>query len=192
VYDDAIVVRKGKRMEGPMTVADYLGTEETTRRQELVYGILREPPAPAYGHQNIVTRLVALIHPYVESRRLGHVCVSPVDVVLDQERHLVLQPDIVFVSTERLGIIRDRIWGAPDLVIEVISPSTREYDRDTKVRWYAEYGVGECWLVDPAWRTIEVVTSGPPAARRATFRGDEPVRSDLFPEWRREASRHFG
>ncbi|CAN5705617.1 Uma2 family endonuclease [soil metagenome] len=174
------------------TVAEYLETDETSRRRELVHGELREPPAPAYGHQAVVTRLVALFHTHVERHRLGHVCVSPLDVILDAERDLILQPDIVFVSSERAGIIRDRIWGAPDLVVEVLSPSTREYDRRTKVDLYQQYGVRECWLLDPVSQSIDVVTCSPPPVRRVTFGGDEPVRSKVFPEWRLEASRHFG
>jgi Uma2 family endonuclease len=179
-------------MEGYLTVAEYLGTDETTRRQELVYGVLREPPAPAYGHQDVVTRLTALFHAHVERHRLGRVCVSPVDVVLDAARDLVLQPDIVFVSNERSGFIRDRIWGAPDLVVEVLSPSTRDYDRQTKIGWYQEYGVRECWLVDPDARSVEVITCNPPPVRRVRFSGDDPVRSQVFPAWRLEADRHFG
>jgi Uma2 family endonuclease len=175
-----------------LTVAEYLHTDETTRRQELVYGVVREPPAPAYGHQDIVTRLVVMFHAHVERNRLGRVCVSPVDVVLDADRDLVLQPDIVFVSNERTGLIRDRIWGAPDLVVEVLSPSTREYDRQTKIGWYQEYGVRECWLVDPDTRCVDVVTCSPPPARRMTFSGDEPVRSKVFPGWDLEADGHFG
>jgi len=174
------------------TVAEYLETDETSRRRELVHGELREPPAPTYGHQAVVTRLVALFHTHVERHRLGHVCVSPLDVILDAERDLILQPDIVFVSSERAGIIRDRIWGAPDLVVEVLSPSTREYDRRTKVDLYQQYGVRECWLLDPGSQSIDVVTCSPPPVRRVTFGGDEPVRSKVFPEWRLEASRHFG
>ncbi len=131
------------------TVAEYLETDETSRRRELVHGELREPPAPTYGHQAVVTRLVALFHTHVERHRLGHVCVSPLDVILDAERDLILQPDIVFVSSERAGIIRDRIWGAPDLVVEVLSPSNRGYDRMVKRELYERLGVAHYWIVDP-------------------------------------------
>ena len=70
-------------------------------------------PAPTYGHQAVVTNLTALLTSYVKTHDLGGVCVSPVDVVFDERRNLVLQPDVIFVSRDRLSILRDRVWGAP-------------------------------------------------------------------------------
>jgi hypothetical protein len=81
---------------------------------ELVYGVVREPPAPRWGHQAVVTRLVTLLEPYVRAEQLGRLCVSPIDVVLNAERALVVQPDLVFISNERLAIVRERVHGAPD------------------------------------------------------------------------------
>src|SRR3972149_11671093 len=96
------------------TVGRYLGGEETTKPRELVYGFVREPPAPVYGHQSVVFRLGRLLDD--EGRRLeaGVVVLSPLDVVLDPERALVVQPDVVFIATARRAIFRDQIWGAPD------------------------------------------------------------------------------
>jgi len=107
-----------------MTTYDYLDGEETNRRRELAYGVLREPPAPFFSHQELVFRVALLIKEHVEPRGLGRVGLAPIDVVLDAERALVLQPDVLFVTTERLSIIRDQIWGAPDLVVEILSPGT--------------------------------------------------------------------
>src|SRR5439155_13735254 len=97
----------------------YLRGPETLRRRELVWGMVREPPAPFYYHQRLVTDLTVLLQQHVRTHNLGQVCVSPVDVVLDQVEALVVQPDVIFVSNDRIGIIRDQIWGAPDLVVEV-------------------------------------------------------------------------
>ncbi len=144
-------------MERRITVAEYLGMPETNKPQELAYGILREPPAPRYGHQALVTRMTAALSQFAARTRLGVVCVSPVDVVLDQERALVIQPDIVFVATARQDIIRDQIWGAPDLVVEVLSPSTARQDRSRKLGWYRHYGVKECWLVDEGAAEVAVI-----------------------------------
>src|SRR5262245_44417094 len=119
-----------------MTTDDYLyRTEETNRIRELAAGRVREPPAPFWSDQALVLTVARLIGEHVEPRNLGCVAVAPVDVVLDRDRNLVLQPDVVFVSTARLSIIRDQVWGAPDLVVEVLSDSSRRYDCGPKLDW---------------------------------------------------------
>ena len=67
--------------------------------------------------------------------------------VLDAPKALIVQPDANFVSNDRLGIVRDQVWGAPDLVVEVISPRTAAYDSRQKLGWFKTYGVRECWLI---------------------------------------------
>ena len=176
-----------------LTVDEYFGQPETMRPMELVYGVVREPPSPLYGHQSIVTRLTVLLATHVEERGLGRVCVSPMDVVLDEPAALVVQPDIIFVATERLDIIRDRIWGPPDLVVEVLSPRTAVRDRTMKLEWYRQYGVRECWLVDPGRRLVLVVNLK--LRGRSAFhhcRGDDPIRSTVLPEFHRPAAAFFG
>jgi Uma2 family endonuclease len=92
---------------------------------------------------------------WIEDQGLGEVFNAPMDVVLDQ--HNVVQPDLLFISKERLGVItKPNIQGAPDLVVEILSPSTAEWDRATKRRAYEKYGVQELWVVDPEGQTIEV------------------------------------
>ena len=174
-----------------MTTHDYLTMVETTRRRELVHGTVREPPAPIYGHQSVVTGLAVELSHHVRRRRLGRVCVSPIDVVLDEERALILQPDVIYVSNARLGIIRDQVWGAPDLVVEVFSKGTLTYDRTTKLDWYREYGVRECWMADPIRRNIEVVLFSPGGVDRATFESGATLRSHVLPRFRLRAADAF-
>jgi Uma2 family endonuclease len=151
---------------------------------ELVYGVVRDPPAPGYGHQSLLTRLAALLHEHVTTHDLGQLAVAPVDVVLDEASSLVVQPDIVFVSRGRMSIVRDRVWGPPDLVIEVLSPHTARYDRITKLGWYERYGVAECWLVDTKARAIEVVDLRARPVTRRRFEGDAPMESSVLTGWR--------
>lgn len=181
-------------MKDNHTTYSYLDGEETTRRRELVYGMVREPPSPYYSHQAIVTSLVATLAPVVRARGLGRLCVSPIDVVLDERKALIVQPDVVFVSTARLDIIRNQIWGAPDLVIEVLSWGTTRYDRTRKLAWYRRYGVGEYWLADPHERAIEVVRfpSTPRGRlRRRVFTGGAPLVSAVLPDLRMPAAVAF-
>lgn len=127
-----------------------------TERYELIGGALRKmTPAPSVFHQEISKRLGRLLVEWIEDRNLGKVYHAPIDVVLSQ--YDVVQPDLLYVSQERLGIIQKaNIQGAPDLVVEILSPHTVEWDRETKRPVYARYGVREMWLVDPDGRSIEV------------------------------------
>ena len=168
-------------MEKRLSVEKYFQYPETNRRMELVYGVVREPPAPRWGHQSVVTRLVTLLDTYVRGEQLGRICVSPLDVILDAERALVVQPDVVFISTERLAIVRERVHGAPDLAIEVLSLGTAFHDRTVKLEWYREYGVRESWLVDPVQCAVEIVYFEPGVDRRRIFEGRDPVESHVLP-----------
>lgn len=163
-----------------MSVDDYFYGPESNKPRELIFGVVCEPPAPFPYHQGVVTRLASALHTHVTQEQIGDVYVSPIDVVLDAVRGLVLQPDILFVAAGNRAIVRDRIWGAPDLVVEVLSGSTASRDRTTKLAWYCEYGVRECWLVDPAQGTIDVIDCGEGGGRR-TFAGDEPLISRVLP-----------
>lgn len=164
-----------------MTVREYFRRPESLNPSELVYGVAREPPAPRYGHQSLLTRLGALLYRHVYEQQLGQVCVAPVDVVLDESAGLVVQPDIIFVAADRLSIVGERVFGPPDLVVEVLSAGTATRDRTVKVAWYRQHGVRECWLVDRYSRSVEIIDLPTPGATGATFVGEERLRSAVLP-----------
>lgn len=176
-----------------MRTDDYLSGAEDLRRRELVWGVVREPPSPFAPHQLVTTRIAALLDEHVRTHDLGVVLVSPMDVVLDAEEALVLQPDVMFISHDRSAIVRDFVRGAPDLVVEVTSRGTARYDREAKVKWYAHYGVRECWLVDPEQRTVNVIdlAAGGLIVHRI-HRGADPIRSSVLPQFTRAASELLG
>lgn len=118
----------------------------------------------------------------MRARDLGAVLVAPVDVVLDEARALVVQPDLLFIARDRLGILGRQVWGAPDLVAEVTSPGTARHDRTTRLEWYARYGVRECWLLDPVARTVTVIALAGERQERL-HAGDDPVCSGVLPEF---------
>jgi Uma2 family endonuclease len=168
-----------------VTTDEYLyDTEETNRVRELAMGVIREPPAPYFSHQQLVLRVARVLGDHVEPRRLGSVAVAPVDVILDRDKNLVVQPDVLYVSTERLSIIRNQVWGPPDLVAEVLSDSTRHHDRGEKLGWYRQYGVRECWLVDLYGNSVTVMdfTGATPVERIA--RGPDSITSLVLPQLR--------
>lgn len=163
-----------------LTLAEYLATPETNRRRELAWGVVREPAAPNWDHQAAIGRLFTRLDAHVARLKLGAVGVSPIDVVLDAGKPLVVQPDLVFITAARRGIIRNRIWGAPDLVVEVLSPDSRYYDSQRKRGWYAQYGVRELWLVDPPGRSITVCAFGEDSDI-VEYKGTEVLRSRVLP-----------
>ena len=139
-----------------LTYEDYLMTPDD-ERWELLRGELIMVPGPNTAHQRITLNLVRFLSAFVEENALGEVFISPYDVVLSRTN--VLQPDLLFVSSDQQSIITEaNIQGAPALVVEVISPSTASKDRELKRRIYAEHGVSEYWLVDPDARTISVMS----------------------------------
>ncbi len=138
------------------TYEEYYKLEDD-QRYEVIDGRLLMVPAPDTLHQDWVGNLYALLRPHVRKMTLGRLFLSPVDVVLDPEN--VVQPDLVFVAAKNLGIIEKRaIFGTPDLLVELLSPSSVRRDRYTKMNLYARFGVKEYWIGDPANRSLEILT----------------------------------
>jgi Uma2 family endonuclease len=173
------------------SVDDYLRRLESMQPRELVWGVVREPPAPFYDHQWFLTRLTVLLTTHVRNHDLGEVCVAPIDVVLDRSRALIAQPDLIFIARDRLHIIDRQVWGAPDLVVEVLSPGTARRDRTTKLGWYRRYGVRECWLVDPSAWCVEVVRLTPRSLTRRTYGEGAVLRSNVLRSLRLRVSEVF-
>lgn len=127
------------------------------KRYELMDGDFYMTPSPFTIHQIISAKLHFELTEYVQNKGLGIVLAAPMDVVLSDES--VVQPDVFFISHEQKNIIKpENIRGAPDLVVEILSPSTAERDLVVKKRLYARYAVKEYWIVDPEKKTIEVMT----------------------------------
>lgn len=131
--------------------------EEDSFLYELINGALVKKSAPSVQHQRAVRNFYDSLSAFVRVQRAGEVLFAPVDVKLSD--HNAPQPDLLFIRTERLSIIQEEagfVDGAPDLVVEVMSPSTAKRDRIDKMKLYAEYGVLEYWIVDPLNKSIEV------------------------------------
>ena len=164
-----------------MTTWEYLESRETNQPRELRYGIVREPAAPFFSHQQVALKIARLLADYVESAKLGAVGIAPLDVILDADRALIVQPDVLFVSAERLSIIHNQVWGGPDLVVEVLSQSTAAHDRMRKLGWYRQYGVRECWLVDPPGEQVTVVDFTGATPQTRGFTRPEVLQSSVLP-----------
>lgn len=164
------------------TVADYMALPDEPR-VELIEGEFYGPPAPGEPHQGSSMNLSHLFVDHVKKRKLGRVFAAPFDVVLSDEN--VVQPDLLFIATENLHRLRDRVYGPPDLVVEILSPTHAERDRIVKRDLYHRYGVREFWIVDTVRRQIEVWKRGDTAwVLHAIFGTGETLTSTVLPDLR--------
>ena len=164
-----------------LTYDDYCLLPNDGKRYEIIDGELFVTPSPRFGHQIIVTRLTRYLSAFVEDHGLGLVFVSPFDVVFSQFD--VVEPDVLYVSKARASVLTEKnVQGAPDLVIEVLSPTTANTDRTTKLKLYARFGVAEYWIVDPNGPSAEVYRREKEGLElAATLQSEDSLTSPLFP-----------
>lgn len=133
-------------------VKDYKLLPEGSPYQ-LIEGELVMTPAPGLRHQIISANIFEEMRAFFKGK--GVILYAPIDVYLGEEN--AYQPDIVFISKERKEIIKnDGIYGPPDIIVEILSPSTAYYDIRKKYRVYEKYKVREYWIVDPDMRSVEI------------------------------------
>ncbi len=161
------------------------------KRYELIDGEVFVSPSPSEKHQRALGRLHLSMGSHAERKKLGKVYFAPFDVVFGEKT--AVQPDLLFVSSARLAIIGpEYILGAPDLVVEILSPSRASYDRVTKLEVYASHGVREYWLIDPVEESVEIyVLAGKKYKLKGIFTGDEILKTPLLPGWNLRVSDLF-
>lgn len=141
----------------PLTAEDLRTLPDDGNRYEIIGGQLFVSPSPTSRHQVVLTQLTTWLNLHVIQSELGRVIVAPMDVHLSVND--VVQPDLLVVLNENKEIIRAHgIVGAPDLVVEILSPSTMTADFIRKAKLYALHGVREYWIVDPIGQTVIVQT----------------------------------
>jgi Uma2 family endonuclease len=140
----------------PATLAEYLTywPEGEPPYYEFINGKAVQMPSPTFQHQNILMELASQMRTFAKQHHLGVVVPAPMDVYLRDEEYY--QPDIIFVSNERRAIIEKYINGAPDLVVEILSPNNAYHDLIHKKRVYEQYDVQEYWIVAPDDAGVEV------------------------------------
>ncbi|MEM1042495.1 MAG: Uma2 family endonuclease [Bacteroidota bacterium] len=165
-----------------LTYEDYALIPPDGRRHEIIDGEEVMSPAPLTKHQRVAFRLALELELHVREHGLGEVFVAPFDVLLSD--YDIVQPDVLFIADDRLRIVDEaNCKGAPDLVCEVLSPSTRRTDLVRKRALYARFGVAEYWTLDPAVDQVQVFRpSGPEAYERAAELGmDGTLSTPLMP-----------
>lgn len=137
------------------TYEDYLLFPNDGKRHEIIDGDHFMTPAPNIKHQRVSGNLFNALTNFLKGRRSGEAFVAPCDVILSDED--IVEPDLLFVSAARAAIITEKnIQGPPDLVVEILSDSTRKTDEIVKRKLYERYGVREYWIVDPELETVKI------------------------------------
>jgi Uma2 family endonuclease len=175
--------RMGTEVIPKLTYEQFRQLPDNGKRYELIHGEVHLTPAPTTRHQFILRNLSISLGIYLAHDPHGEIAFAPLDVRLGEDT--ALQPDLIFVSNARATIIQESfIEGAPDLVVEILSPSTAAHDRATKLSIYAGAGVKEVWLIDSQVKTVEVLKlQGKKYFVDATLAGDHVLTSSLFPGW---------
>ncbi len=165
--------------QAPTTWEDVLRMPDDGNRYEFIGGRLYMTPAPATRHQRVLMRLWSALLRILMDSGHGEVFSGPLMVEFPGTGDRV-QPDLLFVSNERRAIIGEKqVLGAPDLVVEILSPSTAHRDRGIKLDLYARHGVAQYWIVDPVEDVVDVWRFGDEPGHER-FSGEFPVR--LGPE----------
>jgi Uma2 family endonuclease len=171
--------------QGDWTYEDYLRLPDDGNRYEVIRGFLHVTPPPIYDHQYVVWQLDQTLGRFVHENKLGVVLISAFDIRLPAGISDPVEPDLIFFRSGNQPRAGDKLFeGVPDLVIEVLSPSTRRRDQTTKLDAYRDAGVPEYWLVDPKDRTVLIYTLGENCRRYDELcRGGEgaTVRSAVLP-----------
>ena len=168
--------------QGKWTYEEYAAISEDGR-YEVVDGVLYMSPSPSWNHQSIILEIVAHLRSFLQVAGLGRVGVAPLDVELSYGN--VVQPDVLVLLNEHLNRITNaRIIGAPDLVVEVASPSTARHDLSEKQGAYARAGVTEYWIVNPDAHTVELLVLKNNSYRSlGLFSGDATLPSIVVPDF---------
>jgi Uma2 family endonuclease len=143
-----------KKNEKTNQVKEQQGHYDIPERFEIINGVRYDFLAsPKVHHQQVVGEMYGQF--YISCRERGVILVAPMDVHFDEGDNIA-QPDLIFIANENRAIIRDGfVFGAPDLVVEVLSESTGRRDKTVKRALYERFGVKEYWIVDPVYRTVD-------------------------------------
>lgn len=188
-----------KEIKKRITFEDYLLLPEINQRYEIIDGEMIMSPAPTSEHQWFIKNLIEILGPFVKRKKLGVILPAPVDVLVRKSPLKTRQPDLLFLSAERSGAkgraeLRKMpvIEIAPDLVVEVLSPSDTRRVLQNKLQDYIKIGVRECWLISPEAETVEVLRlTSEGATRIHLFGAGDTLRSEVLPGFKVKVNEIF-
>jgi Uma2 family endonuclease len=180
-----------------MKVAEYFDLVERPPRLELIFGYPRAAAAPSARLAPLIERAIERLRLAVEDHlwleRRGDVLVSPFDLVISPCQDVVLHPPLAVILDERRDILREgrSIWGAPDIVLEVLTPANARRTRCSKVRWYRDWGVKELWLIDARHKKFEILDLAAGKSLPFIYSGRNSIQSVQLPSFCFEVCRLF-
>ena len=168
------------------TYEDYLLFPDDGKRHELIDGEHFVTPVPVTKHQRISGNLFLSLGTYIQKRTCGQLFAAPTDVVLSNLD--VVQPDLVFLSPARASFVTEKtIQGSPDLVVEILSESSRKADEILKRKLYERHQIPEYWIIDPELETVKIyrlIEQSYSRIAELSIESRETLTSPLFPDWR--------
>ena len=162
-----------------MSADDYIASPQSAHKSDLIEGVFVMASPASFDHASIQQFLITTLSLFVSARKVGVVLGENAAYRLNEDN--VYQPDVSFLSNARLHLAGEvYVDGAPDLAVEVISPSSRQYDAFEKRINYARAGVQEYWLVDPVERSVAIYTLEQDQFVRVS-QADDLLRSKVLP-----------
>ena len=180
-----------------MNVAEYFDLAGRPPHLELIFGFPRQAAAPSPRLAPLIARMIErlrlAVHDHLSLERCGDVLVAPFDLVISPRQDVVLHPPLAVVLEERREILREggSIWGAPDIVLEVLTPANARRTRCSKVRWYRDWGVKELWLVDARHKKFEILDLAAGKSLPYIYSGRNSIQSVQLPSFCFEVCRLF-
>jgi len=175
------------------TYEDYVLFPDDGRRHELIDGEHYVTPSPVTKHQKISGNLFGLLYSHIQKTKIGHLFAAPMDVVLSDLD--VVQPDLLYITNTHASIMTEKnIQGAPDLVVEIVSESSRKIDEMIKRKLYERYRVPEYWIIDPELESVKVYRlsdKGYSRIAELTVEANDTLTSMLIPDWQLPLSKIF-
>ena len=171
---------------GLLTYEDYMAEGEVNRRYDIIDGERIYMASPTDGHQDVVLNIAELLRAYQRRTKVGKTITAPSDVLVTRRPLRTRQPDVLFISRERYGGRSPRsaepLSPAPELAVEVLSPSETRGIREGKIRDYCAVDVKECWVVDTDAQAVEVLRLTPDGPEQAARYGaGQTLQSEAFP-----------
>ena len=170
-----------------LTYEQYLAEGEINRRYEIIDGVRRWMPNPTVRHQDVLFNIATAFKAFSHSSQAGRMVVAACDVLITYAPLKTRQPDVLFISHQRFGS-RDladpsALDPAPELVVEILSPSDTKAVLAGKLRDFRRVDVRECWIASIEFQTVEVLRLTPEAEESlAVYREGESVHSAVFPD----------
>lgn len=171
-----------------LTYADYMAEGEIYRRYDILDGVRYDMPNPTRRHQDILFNVAEKLRAYERTSKRGKAIIAPCDVLIRREPLRTRQPDVLFISREQLAQCSDEndpapLFAAPELVVEILSPSETPRMREDKIEDYCGVGVQECWIVSQDVETVEVLRLTEAGAESiGVYDQNQTLRSVVFPD----------